>query len=122
MQPAYEVQARWVGWLTDAKKRLDSLEGLWLLTRAHINQFTTTASEFGKERVAKKLGEVKPVTNKQLVCLHNILTEVAIGAKEKTLSVKWALDLVHLYVDSKVPKYRFPPPPMPVQRADHHQN
>jgi hypothetical protein len=109
MQHTQELQGRWNGWLTDAKKRVDPLEALWLLTKAHINVFTTTASEFGKEKVAKKLGELKPATNKQQACLLYIITEIAIRAKEQTLSVKWALDLIYLYIDSKVPKCSLPP-------------
>lgn len=109
MQHTQELQSRWNGWLTDAKKRVDPLEALWLLTKAHINVFTTTASEFGKEKVAKKLGELKPATNKQQACLLYIITEIAIRAKEQTLSVKWALDLIYLYIDSKVPKCGLPP-------------
>ncbi len=104
MQHSQEVSSKWNLWLTDSKKRNEILEPLWFLTKTHMNLFSTTASEFGKEKVAKKLGELKCNSNKQQACLLDIVVELATKSKEQTLSVKWALDLIYQYIDNKIPK------------------
>jgi hypothetical protein len=107
LQDKQEIGPRWQGWLADAKKKLDTLDQVWLLVKTHVRHFNNTVTEMEKEKLSKKLQECKCSQPRQQVNLLNIMREIALHAHESGIALKWCLELINSFLDSKTPKYPF---------------
>lgn len=86
---------------------METLNQIWFLIKTHIKYFGNTVTEMEKEKLGKKLLECKCTLPRQQFNLINIVREVATKAQESAAALKWCLEIIHAFLDSKAAKYPF---------------